>query len=235
MLLLGIGLGPVMPLLNLAMQNAIPYAQVGTAVANRQFFQQLGQAVGAAVFGVILTTTLTHQITEEMKPIMAQLPAQMRDAVAIDTASIRNSIGSEQAGDASPIKNVERKITEHQQQIVDQLTKLANGDASAKTTLLADSSLPQPLIDAINANAITPQSLAEWKVALDVQNATVIAQLNAIDQQIKPALQRAFASSIRQIYQEAIWLVVISFAVILILLPEIPLRKSNRDIPATIE
>jgi hypothetical protein len=235
MLLLGIGLGPVMPLLNLAMQNAIPYAQVGTAVANRQFFQQLGQAVGAAVFGVILTTTLTHQITEEMKPIMAQLPAQIRNAMSIDTASIRNSIGSEQAGESSPIKSVERKITEHQQQIVDQLTKLAHGDASAKTVLLADSSLPQPLIDAINANAITPQSLAEWKVALDAQNAAVIAQLDAIDQQIKPALQRAFASSIRQIYQEAIWLVVISFAVILFLLPEIPLRKSNRDIPATIE
>jgi hypothetical protein len=235
MLLLGIGLGPVMPLLNLAMQNAIPYAQVGTAVANRQFFQQLGQAVGAAVFGVILTTTLTHQITEEMKPIMAQLPAQMRDAMAVDTASIRNSIGSEQAGDSSPIKHVERKITEHQQQTVEQLTKLANGDMSAKTVLLADSSLPQPLIDAINANTITPQSLAEWKVALDAQSAAVISQLDAIDQQMKPALQRAFASSIRQIYQEAIWLVVISFAVVLILLPEIPLRKSNRDIPATIE
>lgn len=54
MLLLGIGLGPTIPLLNLAMQNAIPFAYMGTAVANRQFFQQLGQAVGAAVFGVIL-------------------------------------------------------------------------------------------------------------------------------------------------------------------------------------
>lgn len=235
MLLLGIGLGPVMPLLNLAMQNAIPYAQVGTAVANRQFFQQLGQAVGAAVFGVILTTTLTHQITEEMKPIMAQLPTEMRNVMSVDSASIRNSIGTEQAGDTSPIQSVERKITEHQQQIEAQLTNLANGDASAKTTLLADSSLPQPLIDAINANAVTPQSLAEWKVALDAQNAVVIAQLNAIDQQIKPALQRAFAASIRQIYQEAIWLVVISFVVVLILLPEIPLRKSNRDIPATVE
>lgn len=235
MLLLGIGLGPVMPLLNLAMQNAVPYAQVGTAVANRQFFQQLGQAVGAAVFGVVLTTTLTHQIAEELKPVMAQLPAEMRNTMTVDNSAIRNSIGTEQAGESSPIKGIETKIAEHQLQITTLLTALSNGDETAKATLLADPTLPPPLVDAINTNAINAQTIGEWKKRLDAQNATIIAQLDAIDQQIKPALQRAFAASIRQIYQEAIWLVVLSFAIVFFLLPEIPLRKSNRDIPATIE
>lgn len=235
MLLLGIGLGPVMPLLNLAMQNAVPYAQVGTAVANRQFFQQLGQAVGAAVFGVILTTTLTHQIAEELKPVMAQLPAEMRNTITLDTSAIRNSIGSEQAGEVSPIKSVENNIIAHQQLVNSLLTALANGDMAAKATLLADPALPTPLVDAIQSNAITTQTIDTWTAELDKQNAAIIAQLDSIDNQIKPALQRAFASSIRQIYQEAIWLVVLSFGIVLFLLPEIPLRKSNRDIPATIE
>lgn len=235
MLLLGIGLGPVMPLLNLAMQNAVPYAQVGTAVANRQFFQQLGQAVGAAVFGVILTTTLTHQIAEELKPVMAQLPVEMRNSMTLDNSAIRNSIGSEQAGESSPIQGIETKITLHQQQVITLLTALASGDATAKNTLLADPTLPKPLLDAIQGNSITAQTLVQWKTTLEAQNAAIITQLDAIDQQIKPALQRAFASSIRQIYQEAIWLVVLSFGIVLFLLPEIPLRKSNRDIPAAIE
>ncbi len=235
MLLLGIGLGPVMPLLNLAMQNAVPYDQMGTAVANRQFFQQLGQAIGAAVFGVILTTTLTHQIAEELKPVMAQLPAEMRTAMTVDSSAIRNSIGSEHASESSPIKGIEARITQHQQQILSLLAALASGDDSAKITLLADPTLPQTLIEAIEGNAITAQTLIQWETTLAAQNAAVIAKLDAVDQQIKPALQRAFAASIRQIYQEAIWLVVLSFGIVLFLLPEIPLRKSNRDIPATIE
>ncbi|MEY3989596.1 MAG: hypothetical protein RI985_677 [Chloroflexota bacterium] len=234
-LLLGIGLGPVMPLLNLAMQNAVPYTFVGTAVANRQFFQQLGQAVGAAVFGVILTTTLTQQITIELKPIMAQLPAELQQSIAIDNRAIRNAIGTEQAGDVSPIRNLESTITQTHQQSVNQLTQLANGDTTVTAALLANTYIPPILKDAITNRSITPDSLGAWITQLDQQRASTTAQLASLNQQIEPALQRAFATSIRQIYQDAIWLVALSFVLVAIFLPEIPLRKSNRDIPNTIE
>ncbi len=235
MLLLGIGLGPVMPLLNLAMQNAVPYTFVGTAVANRQFFQQLGQAVGAAVFGVILTTTLTQQITVELKPIMAQLPADLQQSIAIDNRAIRNAIGTEQSGDVSPIRNLESTITQTHQQSVNQLTQLANGDTTVTAALLANTYIPPLLKDAITNRSITPDSLGSWITQLDQQRASTTAQLASLNQQIEPALQRAFATSIRQIYQDAIWLVALSFVLVAIFLPEIPLRKSNRDIPNTIE
>ena len=235
MLLLGIGLGPVMPLLNLAMQNAVPYAFVGTAVANRQFFQQLGQAVGAAVFGVILTTTLTQQITVELKPIVAQLPAEIQQSISIDNRAIRNAIGTEQAGEVSPIRDVESIIMRTHQDSVTQLTQFANGDTSLAPSLLANSYLPQQLKDAIENRSVSPESLESWIIQLDQQLENSTNQLTAINQQIEPALQRAFATSIRQIYQDAIWLVALSFILVAIFLPEIPLRKSNRDIPNTIE
>lgn len=235
MLLLGIGLGPVMPLLNLAMQNAVPYSLVGTAVANRQFFQQLGQAVGAAIFGVILTTTLTQQISVELNPIIRQLPTTMQQSLTIDNRAIRNAIGTEQSGDVSPIREIEQTVNRTYQDSIEQLTKLANGDTSARTVLLANPALLDSLKDAIDSDSVTTTSLAMWISTLEEQRDRDMSQLTAINQQVEPALQRAFATSIRQIYQDAIWLVALSFLLVALFIPEIPLRKSNRDIPNTVE
>ncbi|UQA54642.1 MDR family MFS transporter [Polyangium aurulentum] len=73
----GCGLGPVMPMLTLSIQNAVPPHQVGTATAGRQFFQQLGQAMGSAVFGIILTSTLAHALVDTLGPVRAEAPAAM--------------------------------------------------------------------------------------------------------------------------------------------------------------
>ncbi len=97
MLLLGLGIGPALPLLNLAMQNDTPFQVIGSATANRQFFQQLGQAIGATIFGVVLTTTLTTQINQNLTPIVAELPAPLQ--AAFDPARFRQSIGTESATD----------------------------------------------------------------------------------------------------------------------------------------
>ncbi|MGH2399687.1 MAG: MDR family MFS transporter, partial [bacterium] len=59
MIVLGLGLGPTMPLLTLVVQNAVSYDRVGAVTAGRQFFMQIGSAVGIAVFGVVLTGALT--------------------------------------------------------------------------------------------------------------------------------------------------------------------------------
>ncbi len=81
MIVLGMGLGPAMPLLNLVVQNAVPYEKVGVATAGRQFFLQIGAAVGTAIFGVVLSTVLTAQFARSAAPILAQMPAQARAAV----------------------------------------------------------------------------------------------------------------------------------------------------------
>jgi hypothetical protein len=112
---------------------------------------------------------------------------------------------------------------------------LANGDTSMAAPLLANMYPPQSLKDAITSNTITTDSLADWILQLEQHQRDTLAQIAPINAQVEPALQRAFATSIRQIYQDAIWLVALSFILVALFLPEIPLRKSNRDIPSTIE
>lgn len=101
MIVLGIGLGPAMPLLNLVVQNAVPYDRVGVATAGRQFFLQIGSAVGIAIFGVVLSTVLTAQFTRSVGPILAELPAPARAAVDLD--AIRSGAGIASAGVAGAV------------------------------------------------------------------------------------------------------------------------------------
>lgn len=88
MIVLGMGLGPAMPLLNLVVQNAVPYEKVGVATAGRQFFLQIGAAVGTAIFGVVLSTVLTAEFTRSAAPILAQMPAPAR--ATVDLQHLRN-------------------------------------------------------------------------------------------------------------------------------------------------
>src|SRR5207247_11422614 len=90
MIVLGLGLGPAMPLLNLAVQNAVPHEKVGVATAARQFFLQIGSAVGTAAFGVVLSTVLTAEFTHRATLLLAHLPAQARAAIDLD--SIRSGV-----------------------------------------------------------------------------------------------------------------------------------------------
>jgi MFS family permease len=54
MIILGIGLGLVMPLYTLVVQNAVPQRQMGVATASTQFFRSIGSTLGTAIFGSIM-------------------------------------------------------------------------------------------------------------------------------------------------------------------------------------
>ncbi len=59
MVLLGAGLGVVMPVMNLAVQNEFTQKELGVATSSSQLFRSLGSTVGIAVFGAMLTAGLT--------------------------------------------------------------------------------------------------------------------------------------------------------------------------------
>ncbi|WP_406341677.1 MFS transporter [Streptomyces sp. NBC_00648] len=73
MAVLGIGIGLVMPVLILAVQNAADPADLGTATSANNYFRQIGGSVGAAVFGTLFTNRLAHSLTEQF-PAGARLP-----------------------------------------------------------------------------------------------------------------------------------------------------------------
>jgi len=234
MLILGLGLGPTIPLLNLAMQNAVPFAYLGTAVANRQFFQQLGQATGAAIFGVILTTTLTAQIKVEMKPIFDTMPIAYQQQ--FDSATLRNSLSADVTGNQSIEGTMINGVNTQFDALTTQITAaVRDGDPAAKAAIATNPMVPAEIKQGIASGALTAAALPKILDGFTTARETAIKEARSTATDIGVAIKRAFARSITQIYNDAIWLVALSFLLIIFLLPEVPLRKTNRDIEPVLE
>ncbi|MGW4031490.1 MFS transporter [Streptomyces sp. NPDC004838] len=73
---LGTGIGLVIPVLVLAVQNAVPPADLGTATSAHNFFRQIGGSVGAAVFGTLFADRLADALAVRL-PGGAGLPDGM--------------------------------------------------------------------------------------------------------------------------------------------------------------
>src|SRR5262245_8273799 len=82
MILVGIGLGPSIPLFTLAIQSAVPPQRVGVATSMATFSRQMGSTVGLAIVGTIFATTLSGRITDEMGAVMSRVPPEFRQRVA---------------------------------------------------------------------------------------------------------------------------------------------------------
>ncbi|MET7456564.1 MFS transporter [Streptomyces sp. NPDC005574] len=73
MAVLGAGIGMVMPVLVLAVQNSVRPADLGTATSASNYFRQIGGSVGAAVFGALFADRLTRTLADRL-PAGAGLP-----------------------------------------------------------------------------------------------------------------------------------------------------------------
>ncbi|MFL5995576.1 MAG: MFS transporter [Streptomyces sp.] len=73
MAVLGAGIGMVMPVLILAVQNSVRPADLGTATSANNYFRQIGGSVGAAIFGTLFADRLADALTERL-PAGAGLP-----------------------------------------------------------------------------------------------------------------------------------------------------------------
>ncbi len=62
MLVLGLGLGGVMQVLVLAVQNAVDYSMLGVATSGASLFRSMGGSIGTPIFGAILTHNLTQNL-----------------------------------------------------------------------------------------------------------------------------------------------------------------------------
>lgn len=74
MVVLGLGLGGVMQVLVIIVQNAVPYRFLGAATSSATFFRSIGGSFGVAVFGAIFTNQLTTNLPRYLpKPALAAL------------------------------------------------------------------------------------------------------------------------------------------------------------------
>ena len=64
MLVVGVGIGLVMQVLVLVVQNDVPPGQIGVATSTATFFRSVGGAFGVAIFGSIFATRLADQLAQ---------------------------------------------------------------------------------------------------------------------------------------------------------------------------
>ncbi|HPJ18505.1 MAG TPA: MDR family MFS transporter [Actinomycetota bacterium] len=82
---LGTGLGGVMQVLVIAVQNNVEHKQLGAATSTTTFFRSIGGSFGTAVFGAVWTAQLA---TELSKNLPAEVAAQLNGAGQSAIASI---------------------------------------------------------------------------------------------------------------------------------------------------
>ncbi|WP_412528319.1 MDR family MFS transporter [Burkholderia lata] len=91
MALLGIGLGMVMPVLTLAVQNTVEFRHMGVATSGATLFRSIGGSLGVAAFGALFSHGLQSRVMAalpagtELPPALGpaavhQLPEAVRDA-----------------------------------------------------------------------------------------------------------------------------------------------------------
>ena len=79
MLVLGLGLGMVMQVLVLAVQNAVDYADLGVATSGTTLFRSIGGSVGVSAFGAIFTAGLAAHLAGAL-PNGENLPSAIEPA-----------------------------------------------------------------------------------------------------------------------------------------------------------
>jgi DNA-binding MarR family transcriptional regulator len=71
MFVLGLGIGSVMQVLVLAVQNAVDYSDLGVATSGATLFRSIGGSVGTAVLGSIFTSRLKSELAASLPPSAA--------------------------------------------------------------------------------------------------------------------------------------------------------------------
>ncbi|MEV7517315.1 MFS transporter [Streptomyces diastaticus] len=85
MAVLGAGIGLIMPVLVLAVQNSVRQADLGTATSANNYFRQIGGSVGAAVFGTLFAQRLTDALADRLP---GGAPGGALDAEAITPQAV---------------------------------------------------------------------------------------------------------------------------------------------------
>ena len=73
MLVLGLGLGSVMQVLVIIVQNGVPHSELGVATSGATFFRSIGGSFGTAIFGAIFSNVLIGNLASHLHGI--HLPA----------------------------------------------------------------------------------------------------------------------------------------------------------------
>lgn len=81
MVILGLGMGLIMPLLTLALQESFPKSELGVVTSSSQFFRQIGGTFGMTILGAIMNHKSSALLSSQLVPALDKLPPQAHDMV----------------------------------------------------------------------------------------------------------------------------------------------------------
>jgi MFS family permease len=73
MIITGLGIGVMMSLFTIVVQNAFPYRQLGEVTASLTFFRSIGSTVGVAVMGTIMTNTFQNAMQSNIPALLKRI------------------------------------------------------------------------------------------------------------------------------------------------------------------
>ncbi|MCC6178224.1 MAG: MFS transporter [Chloroflexi bacterium] len=82
MMIIGLGLGPTMPVFTIAAQNSVPFNLLGVVTSLTQFARSIGSTLGAALFGSLLINRFGSALNESLPASAASvIPAEQLDRI----------------------------------------------------------------------------------------------------------------------------------------------------------
>jgi EmrB/QacA subfamily drug resistance transporter len=169
MLILGLGLGPSIPLYTLAVQNAVSPEKIGVATSAATFFRSMGSTVGLAIFFSIFGNYLATNLPTAISSATSDLPATMREQFS---GSQGGGLSSEGSGnslrfDTNAIKQqATAAVSKSFDEFEANLTKaIRDNDPAAVKAVLANPQTPAQLRTVLEAGGVA----ASVKAGFDAQ------------------------------------------------------------------
>ncbi|WP_034339213.1 MDR family MFS transporter [Deinococcus misasensis] len=224
LVLLGIGLGPSIPLYTQLMINTAPRDKIGMASSSATFLRQMGSTIGVAVLGTVFASSLTHQFETRVTPVV---PQEMKAMFA--SQQTRGGEGSSQTSGFD-----EKKITSEVHQRFEDQKKLAkaaliDNEPAAMKKLAQDPNTPEAYRTTLASGEVSAQAKPYLKMAYD----NTVKQLDKADQKaasavhdVSVAFKTAWTEAIRGIFEVGLIVVVLGM-IVTALIPEVPFIKQG--------
>ncbi|MPY65780.1 MFS transporter [Deinococcus sp. SDU3-2] len=237
MVLLGLGLGPALPLYTTALQLAVKPWEIGVATSAGQFFQQMGSTIGTAVFGALLTAGLATQLSTNFERAREGQPPAVQAILTQNERAAAASAGGG-FGEGAPAGESGQDPAAAFGEVRRQLDAAVNsGNAAALGQIAQNPALPQGFREGLGR--IPTEALATPEGRAGVQQ-TLDGQFRAFEvagQKTARVVKESFAGAIANIYRWSIGVILLALLATA-MMPNLSLptrRKGERAAPAHVE
>jgi EmrB/QacA subfamily drug resistance transporter len=80
MVVIGLGIGMMLPILTTAVQNAMPRSQLGAGTGAVSYLRSLGSTLGVAIIGTVVNSTFASELPKYLPQAASRLPQALLDA-----------------------------------------------------------------------------------------------------------------------------------------------------------